>query len=145
MKQHLFIFSSGKWLGEGMINFSYSPEQLKFYTHWEIDPISSEDGGIRCLQTVQIVGFDEKTKNKFIVFPLEDKKFHVLWKNEFIDIEGLGFWDAQNIFWEFTDNPEYAGSERFWLQDNGYYHFHAEYGSKDYRTLASGRIWKSSK
>ena len=34
-----FLFEPGLWIGEGHVQFSSSPEQVKFYTRWKIPKI----------------------------------------------------------------------------------------------------------
>lgn len=145
-----FIFSPGKWIGEGKISFSGSPEILRFFTRWEIS--SAEPEGvlheITCHQVVEMQGgaAEEHIKNRFTVSQVNDNSFVLELENELIGVvQGKGIIDAKKIAWEFRGHPTFEGFEVYELQENGDYLFHAEYVSPDqFRSIIDGRIWKKA-
>lgn len=141
---HHFIFNTGTWLGEGMIKFSSSPEQIKFYTKWEI-PLHTQEK-ITCSQTVEMTGVEEQVKNTFNFFHIKSRSFSIEIENDLVGkVQGKGLKDEKTIAWEFTGNSDFEGFEVYELQDNGDYLLHAEYASTDqFRTIIDGRIWKKS-
>lgn len=145
MQGHQFIFSAGQWIGEGKITFSASPDHLRFYTKWEIEPVD-KTGAICCQQQVEIEGGDDRVCNRFVCLNLQPEAFVIQLRNElFGEMEGKGVVDVKTIAWEFRGNPDFEGFEVYELQENGDYMLHAEYASsEEFRTIVDGRIWKKS-
>jgi hypothetical protein len=145
MQIHQFIFSSGQWIGEGKITFSASPNHLRFYTKWEIDP-ADKSGVIRCQQQVEMEGGGDRVSNQFVCFDLRPEAFAIRLRNELLgEVDGKGLMDAKTIAWEFRGNPDFEGFEVYELQENGDYMLHGEYASsEEFRTIVDGRIWKKS-
>ena len=145
MDNHLFIFQPGIWIGEGRIAFSASPETVRFYTKWNIQPLKR--GDIPAEQQVEMQGSEPNTKTQFRFFNVTDKSFSVELDNETLGkVSGTGIIDLKTIAWEFHSQGEgLEGFEVYELQDNGDYMLHAEYASADqFRTIIDGRIWKKS-
>ena len=148
-QHHQFIFSPGRWVGEGKISFSASPDILKFYTRWEISPAVPEGElhEIVCIQTVEMQGAaNEHIKNRFTVSQVNTSSFVLELENDLIGVvQGKGIMDEKKIAWEFRGNPTFEGFEVYELQENGDYLFHAEYVSPDqFRSMIDGRVWKKS-
>lgn len=147
-QQHPFIFEAGKWIGEGKVKFSSSPEQMKFYTKWNI-PKSSEESGSKmviCSQQVEMQGNNEQVINRFYFHSFTPTSFKIELENELVGkVEGKGVIDEKTLAWEFRGHPNFEGFEVYELLDNGDYTLHAEYASPDqFRTIIDGRIWKKS-
>lgn len=140
-KESLFILSPGRWIGEGKITFSTSPEHMRFYTSWVIE---KEEGKIiKAVQEVNIQGSDEKVINHFSFLNFENNTFSVELENELMGkIEGTGIVDERSISWEFKGSLHFEGFEVYERQENGDFMFHAEYSSSGtFRTIIEGRIW----
>lgn len=144
MTQHHFILFPGKWVGEGNITFSASPDQLHFYTRWMIGDVNS--GAITCTQEVEMPGNEPNMLNNFLFSELSANAFQVQLENDILGkVQGKGIIDTKTIAWEFHGGPSLEGFEVYELQDNGDYKMHAEYSSPDqFRTIIDGRIWKKS-
>ena len=52
MIKHDFIFSPGKWLGEGKIQLNMVDEDLVFFTRWKVE--EETNGEIECVQEIQV-------------------------------------------------------------------------------------------
>jgi len=149
MADHQFIFFPGKWIGEGRIAFSASPETIRFFTKWVI-----EDGGkniIEAIQEVEMQGTEPSMKNTFQFSNVTPTSFVVELENDILGrVKGTGLVDPKSIAWEFraegrTQGDGLEGFEVYELQENGDYMLHAEYASPDqFRTIIDGRIWKKS-
>lgn len=150
MLEHPFIFQPGIWIGEGKLTFSYSPEQIRFYTKWRIDPLA--EGEIYCTQQVEKQDIKELLHNSFIFSEITPKGFIVSLENDlFGNIKGKGIISDKTLAWEFHDERGFGDSETveglevYELLDSGGYRFHAEYLSNDkFRTMIDGRLWKKS-
>ncbi len=144
MHPHAFIFYPGKWIGEGKIAFSASPEMLRFYTRWEVDKATPD--GIYCLQEVEMQGTEPNMKNAFVISHITASSFEIDIENDlFGKVHGTGVIDARTIAWEFHGKDSLEGFEVYELQEDGDYMMHAEYTSVDqFRTIIDGRIWKKS-
>lgn len=143
MTSHLFIFKPGIWIGEGKIAFSASPESVRFYTKWVIEPLKK--GEIGAEQQVEMQGSEPNTKTQFRFYNITPTTFSLELDNETLGrIVGTGVIDPKTIAWEFHTQVEgLEGFEVYELQDNGDYMLHAEYASTDqFRTIIDGRIWK---
>lgn len=147
MKTHEFIFKPHTWLGEGTIQFSASPDVLKFYTRWIVAP--AEKNGILheivVTQTVEMQGGDhENIQNNFTFSQADEQSFVLELENELVGVvQGTGVIEEKKIAWEFRGHPNFEGFEVYDLQENGDYLFHAEYISPDqFRSTINGRIWK---
>lgn len=148
MTQHLFLLTSGYWIGEGRICFNASPDVLKFYTRWIINPLMKGKivESISCSQEVEIQGTEEHIKNHFLLSVITPTSFNIQLENDLIGtVEGSGVIDKKKIAWEFRGNPTFEGFEVYELQENNDYLFHAEYVSPDqFRSVIDGRIWLKS-
>jgi hypothetical protein len=148
MTQHLFIFQPGLWVGEGKIQFSSSPEQIKFYTKWDIPSKQEEEllgtRKISCTQKVEMSGDTEQMTNRFTFAHVTPSGFTLKLENDLVGhVEGQGVIDGKTIAWEFRGHPNFEGFEVYELLDSGDYMLHAEYSSPDqFRTIIDGRIWK---
>lgn len=144
MTTHEFIFQPGNWIGEGKITFSASPERLRFYTKWIIEPM--ESGLILCRQQVEMEGREENLHNNFEISHLQPLQFSIKLNSELMGaLEGKGLIDSKTIAWEFRGEQDFEGFEVYELQENGDYMLHAEYMSTEqFRTIVDGRIWKKS-
>jgi hypothetical protein len=142
MFTHHFIFSPSRWIGEGRITFSVSPEHLHFYTQWLIE--KEEDRAIQGQQQVQMEGGEENVNNIFVFTNILQKTFAIELTNDQLGtVKGKGVIDAKTIAWEFREHEFFEGFEVYELQDNGDYMLHAEYVSPDqFRTIIDGRIWQ---
>lgn len=142
MIKHEFIFKPGQWIGEGKITINVSPERLRFYTRWLIDPIEAQS--ICCQQHVEMEGRDENVFNRFLLSEINDKSFKIEFTSELLGIlQGKGIIDAKTIAWEFRGYSDFEGFEVYELQPDGDYMMHAEYASSEnFRTTIDGRIWK---
>ena len=145
MIAHQFIFQPGHWIGEGRIVFSASPESIRFFTKWVLQP--PEPTGISCTQEVEMQGSEPNMKNIFQFSNITPKDFLVELENDILGkVKGKGLIDPKTIAWEFHSQGEgLEGFEVYELQENGDYMLHAEYASQDqFRTVIDGRIWKKS-
>ncbi len=144
-EKHEFIFTPGRWIGEGKISFSSSRDHLRFYTSWLIEKDEQSDK-IRCQQQVEMQGAENVVINQFLIEKTGLGKFNIHLENELLGfVEGAGVIDKQTIAWEFRNNSNTEGFEVYELQENGDYMLHAEYSSPDqFRTIIDGRIWKKS-
>ncbi len=144
MTQHQFLFVPGIWLGEGTVSFSASPETIHFYTRWEIEQLPTEGFPLRCKQTVELSGIDDKVTNVVEVTPVDSTSFEIWIENDqMVRVGGKGVIDPKKIAWEFRGKDNFEGFEVYELVDNGDYQMHAEYASGDqFRTIINGRIWK---
>jgi hypothetical protein len=141
---HQFIFSPGIWIGEGRILFSSSPESVRFYMRWTVEP--QEKGRIIAKQQIEIHGVQDNILNTFTFSSLSDDKFNVQLENDLVGaIKGHGVLDAKSIGWEFRSHPTFEGFETCCLEENGDYMIHAEYASASaHRTVIDGRVWKKA-
>jgi hypothetical protein len=144
MKPHQFIFQSGNWIGEGRVTFSASPDLIRFYTKWVINPADTK--GIVCIQEVEMQGTEPHMVNSFVFLNITDSSFEVELENQLMGkVKGKGIIDEKTIAWEFHGHGGLEGFEVYTLEENGDYMLHAEYASTDqFRTIIDGRIWKKS-
>lgn len=143
MKEHAFIFTKGIWLGEGLIRFSGSSEEISFYTKWEVEEI--QNGIILLNQKVEMQGIDQKTANAHIITPSDNDNFSIEISNETLDkVKGKGVCTPTIITWEFNVPDVLEGFEIFEKEtDPHLYNFHAEYASTEFfKTIIDGKIWK---
>jgi hypothetical protein len=144
---HLFIFTPGIWLGEGTISFSYSPNQLKFYTRWEVKPMKEANKSIRCYQRVEISGVPQATENVISVFEKENNTFIIHLENDSVGVmSGDGVVSETIIRWEFKERPEYNGFEMYSMNETEErYLLNAEYNLEGkFRSIINGHIWRST-
>lgn len=144
MLDHLFLFKPGRWVGAGRITFSGSPEFIRFYTSWTIDPVDERE--ISGWQRVEMQGGDDFLSNHFLFHTFEANHFKVELENSlFGKVQGGGIIDAKTIAWEFRGNNVVEGFEIYEKQENDDYMLHAEYVSTDFfRSTIDGRIWYKS-
>lgn len=141
MKEHLFLFKPGLWIGEGKISFASSTEKVHFFTRWQL--MDQTPDSILWLQEVELHGLEQTTRNLFTFSEIKGKNFKVELSNDLMrGISGKGIIGEEAIAWELRDRPNSEGYEIYELQKNGDYNFRAEYMSADpYRTLIEGKIW----
>ena len=141
MYNHKFLFEPGRWIGEGRITFSASPDQVHFYTKWIIE--KEHDGFLKVSQEVQLQGIEEEVHNYFHVNNIAEKTFGILLENEMVGkVQGKGLIEEDKLAWEFKSSEGFEGFEIYELEENGDYMLHAEYLSGDqFRTIIDGRIW----
>jgi hypothetical protein len=144
MAKHQFLFESGIWLGEGTVSFSGSAENIHFYTRWEIEQLQTEGLPLRCKQTVELQGIDDKVVNALEVTTINTSSFEIWIENDLmVRVGGKGVIDSKKVAWEFRGQDHFEGFEVYELLDNGDYKMHAEYASSDqFRTIINGMIWK---
>jgi hypothetical protein len=131
-------------LGQGEISFSYSPNHLRFYTRWEIQPFV-ENRGIICRRHVEIIGVKEPTESVLTIMPIDDILFQLQMESESLgNWKGDGHIDGESIRWGCIDDQENFGIEKFTRQEDGSYLFHAEYASAALRTIVSGHLWRKN-
>ncbi len=140
---HPFLLSPGVWIGEGEITFLQSPNKLKFYTRWRIDP--SDQGIINCVQEIELHGLEQVNENRLIITDVGESGFKISVENELMGkLSGKGVWDPVRLAWELRDQPGMEGFEVYELLPTGEYQFHAEYSSPPFKTLISGKLWMKS-
>jgi hypothetical protein len=138
----LFLFMPGIWNGQGQISFSSSPDQLRFFTQWDVQ--AREGDIIRATQKVEMQGIKETLVNAFRFSSLTETSFHVELSNELLGtVQGTGLLTATQCAWEFRGHPTFEGFEVYVLEKTQDYRVHAEYASPDqYRTIIDGRLWR---
>lgn len=142
--KHQFLFTKGTWLGEGELSFTAAQEKLKFYTRWIVD--EKKKSLIQCEQRVEIEGMGNHVINQFTFSEITPETFNVELISENIGkVFGKGVIDEKVIAWELRDQPGIEGYEVYERQENGEYHFHAEYLSTEHnRSIIKGRIWRQT-
>ena len=142
MNTHSFLFTPGIWLGEGSVSFSVSPDQVRFYTKWIINPV--EEQLISCEQTVEMAGIEEKVVNYYTLSDMNSTSFAITLENDMLEeVLGTGVVDEKKVAWEFRQHDHFEGFEIFAHHANGEYSVHAEFASPDqFRTIIDGRIWQ---
>jgi len=141
MTTHKFLLTPGTWIGEGKVTFSASPEEVRFFTKWEIK--ASDGSDICCTQQVEMHGVDEKVTNHFKLSLIDNTGFTIVLHNEMIDkVVGKGLIEEEKIAWEFREHENFEGFEVYKRQQDNTYSMHAEYASIDhFRTIIDGIIW----
>ncbi|GAB4187428.1 MAG: hypothetical protein Tsb0015_06140 [Simkaniaceae bacterium] len=144
MKEHVFLFEPGTWLGEGKIKLTMSEEKLQFYTKWTIPKIDPS-GCLECVQDIEISGLSDPMRNEFAITEIGEEGFVIELENQSLGkIFGKGMIKKNVISWEFR-NAElgFEGFEFYEKQADGTYFMHAEYATTDdFRTVIQGKIWK---
>ncbi|CDR34813.1 hypothetical protein [Criblamydia sequanensis] len=143
LKHPNFIFQPSTWLGEGKISFSTSPEEIRYYSKWMIDPMV--EGRITIRQIVEMDGVEDHVENEFVVSNIKEGRFNIEISNESIGIvPGKGVYETDKIAWEFQGEL-FHGFEVYHAKSKDEYALHAEYSSEDFfRTIIKGRIWLKS-
>lgn len=140
---HSFIFSPGKWLGEGRIRLNQFEEDLVFFTRWTVR--AEEEHEIECIQEIQIKGIGDIMVNHFSIFQIESSGFSLVMDNHAVGtIQGKGILHEQAIGWEFRV-PEigFEGFEYYEKESEESYLMRGEFATTDQlRTTLQGRIWK---
>jgi hypothetical protein len=142
MNQHLFIFTSGMWNGEGKISLNMVEEELGFYTRWNV--IEADQGKIECIQEIQVKGLSDIMLNQFSFSEVTANNFTIVLKNQALgSIVGSGLITDKVIAWEFRiPDIGFEGFE-FYEKDGEDYLMRAEYATRDqFRTLIQGKVWK---
>ncbi len=139
MKRH-FIFEPGEWIGNGVVNFTHSPDVLHFRVKWTVHEV--EGGAYQGIQLVEVVDGD-RMMNIFDVSGIQQDSFRIVLQNELLGtFEGVGIQDQNMVSWEFRARGSFEGFEVYERQADGY-SFHAEYLSSDNaRTAIHGKIWQ---
>ncbi|HLB53311.1 MAG TPA: hypothetical protein VJK48_06375 [Chlamydiales bacterium] len=143
---HPFIFSAGRWSGEGKIVLNMVDEELLFQTHWSIQH-KDFSGKVLCSQDIHIVGLSEEMRNDLTFYDFRAHTFSVDMENPNVGrIVGTGVFDDQMIAWEFRNNEiQFEGYESYALQPDGSYLMKGEYLTSDQlRTQIEARIWQRS-
>lgn len=136
-----FILTPGIWLGEGKITLSTSPEELRFYTKWEIEQATPTS--LKALQLVEIEGVKGQLINRFYIDEITADAFVIWLENEHIPlIQGAGSLTPTFLSWNFLAEDRLVGKESYQQQPNGDYLLTAEYVSASHRTTISGHLWK---
>ena len=146
MKNHLFIFSPGSWVGEGKIVLNMVEEELRFNTNWAVQ-LRDFTGKVPCAQQIQIHGLSEEMRNELTFYDFQNKTFSVDMENQNVGrIVGRGIYDDKMIAWEFRNSEIYfEGFETYILQDDGSYIMRGEYVTSDqFRTQIEAQIWLQS-
>lgn len=145
LKQHLFLFKPGTWLGEGKVTLSMMDDKLPFCTHWTI-PAENRRGKIIGIQEIQIVGLSDVMHNEFSFYDVSESNFAIQLANQSIGkVVGKGIINSDLIGWEFRlSHLGFEGFEFYQISpDKQTYLLHAEYStSDDFRTVIHGKIWK---
>ena len=147
MMNHVFVFSSGTWFGEGKILLNMVEEEIVFNTNWAIQNRDFA-GKVVGAQEIQIHGLTENMRNELTFYDFQDKTFAVDMENQNIGrIVGTGVFDDKMIAWEFRNNDmNFEGYETYTLQHDGSYMMKGEYVTSDqFRTQIEARIWLQSK
>ncbi|MBI3901165.1 MAG: hypothetical protein HY324_03320 [Chlamydiia bacterium] len=140
---HPFIFSAGRWSGEGKILLNMVEEELLFQTQWSIQH-KDFTGKVLCAQDIHISGLSEEMRNELTFYDFHASSFSVDMENPNVGrIVGTGVFDEQMIAWEFRNNEvEFEGYESYALQPDGSYLMKGEYLTSDQlRTQIEARIW----
>lgn len=142
MGNEAFILNPGIWNGQGKVSFSSSPDQIQFFTQWDIQ--EKQGNLIRATQRVEMQGADETLVNAFVFALVTPTTFMIELSNELLGVvKGTGIIDAMQVAWEFRGHATFEGFEVYRLDEKSDFHFHAEYASPDqYRTLIDGRLWR---
>jgi hypothetical protein len=141
--KHGFIFSPGKWLGEGKIQLNMVDEDLAFYTRWKVE--EEENGIIECTQEIQVKGLSDIMMNHFIFSDITPDSFSVVMENYAVGkVAGKGFINDNKIGWEFrVEEIGFEGFEFYEKQEDDLYHVHGEFSTQeDLRTAVLGKVWR---
>ena len=147
MLNHLFIFNSGNWTGEGKITLNMVEEELFFNTNWFVQA-KDFAGKVSAAQAIQIQGLSENMRNELTFYDFGPKGFSVDMENPNVGrIVGKGVCDETMIAWEFRGNEmNFEGFETYALQSDGSYTMKGEYVTSDqFRTQIEARIWPGAK
>ena len=143
ISHELFFGEPGTWLGQGVISFTMTQDQLKFYARWTITEIDVND--IYCTQEIEIDGMSEKMKNSLHIYEIADEKFAIELENSLWGtVKGTGIISPKSVAWEFRRQGEgFEGLEIYERSSAGQYLLKADYLSPDmYRTMIEGELWK---
>lgn len=143
-KQHSFILTPTKWLGEGKIQLNMVEEELGFFTRWNINQ-KDDTGKIECIQEIQVKGLSDIMLNQFSFFDLTPGKFTVDLENPALGkVTGTGLITDKVIAWEFrAGDIGFEGFEFYEKQPDNTYLMRAEYATADqFRTLIKGKMWQ---
>lgn len=144
MNQHAFLFNSGVWLGQGTIQLNMVTEELAFFTRWNVEN-KDNSKKVTCEQEIQIKGFADMTRNRFIISNMEHGEFVIDLENQAVGkIQGKGLVNDKIIAWEFRiSDIGFEGFELYERQEDQSYLLRAEYATTDqFRTLIQGRVWQ---
>lgn len=144
MKDHTFIFTPGKWLGEGTIKLNMAKEEMRFFTRWTIGE-KDQSGIITTSQEIEISGIGDLMKNEFLFSKIKEDSFAIELENQSLGkVIGKGVITKKIIAWEFRQgNLGFEGLELYELDGKDKYKVHAEYATtEDFRTIIHGKIWR---
>lgn len=145
MAVHSFLFSPGKWLGEGKISLNMLDEELVFFTRWNVCAL--EDGMIECTQEIQVKGLSDVMVNHFRISSIQSSTFALFMENHAIGkVNGTGIIGPSLIGWEFrSEEIGFEGFESYEKQQDDTYLMQGEFATVDQlRTSIKGKIWKQS-
>jgi len=138
-----FIFTQGIWLGEGTIALTSSPELIKFYTKWEIEPLINDL--IKATQIIQMQGVKESTRNTLTFMNITQETFDVIIENQYFEqVIGKGLRTEHTLSWNFNQNSTFEGFESYKKLKNNELFLQAKYGCDQHRTLIEGILWQKS-
>lgn len=146
MKEHTFLITPTKWLGEGKIKLSMSDEELHYYTQWDLTS-RDNDGQISAMQEVQIKGLADIMYNHFVLSEILGDHFVIELENAALGkIIGKGVMKEDVIGWEFRNSElGFEGYEFYQRQKDGSYLMQAEFATVDqHRTVIKGKIWQKA-
>ncbi len=141
-----FLFIPGEWAGEGIVSFSFSPDELVFRMTWTV--YEGRENSYMCVQTVYIEE-QEPMVNAFKISPkLQGDSlpvnFDILLENVALgSFLGKGVIQNQSLAWEFRYPGTLDGYEVYERIGEGEYLLRAEYCGDDVRTMIQGRIHRS--
>ena len=139
MEKEVFLFSSGRWKGEGEIIIAPFPESISFRVEWEV--ICREES-IQATQVVKMSDVKEAVVSYFTIYDIREGSFSLLLDSSYSGrVEGRGGHQEGVISWEFTGLSSFVGFERYEREAGGGYRFQAQYGpSDDFHTSIEGMI-----
>lgn len=142
MENHLFIFNSEMWNGEGNIRLNMVDEELGFFTRWNF---LKTNGKIEGIQEIQVKGLSDIMHNQFTFSNFAQNKFVIELENQALGrIVGVGLATDKVIAWEFRiPDLGFEGFEFYERDADDNYMMRAEYATRDqFRTLIQGKVWK---
>jgi len=139
----MFFLIPGKWLGEGNISITGSEENIHYYTKWLVR--SEEDGIVHAIQVVEKEGIKEHVRNHYRFSRISQESFTVEMENNLFGItSGAGEITPEGLRWMFPDGSPCQGFEELQKIGDDLYQVHAEFVSESFKTLITGKLWKSN-
>jgi hypothetical protein len=143
IQHELFFKEPGTWLGQGVISFTMTQDQLRFYARWTVTEVDLND--IYCTQEIEIDGMSDKMENSIHITDVSQGKFKINLENSLWGVvQGEGLISDETVAWEFRRQGEgFEGLEVYEKSGEGQYLLKADYLSPDmYRTMIEGELWK---